>query len=201
MNLLDVIKARYSVRRFKSDPVPTGIVLEMLEAARLAPSGGNSQTHCFGVVTDKDLKRELAEAAGNQMWIASAPLIFACCADISWDLASAPEDDFGLEVNKLRFGEKLIKYLNVYNDRKAVCTLFQNTAPLIPAEHIFLTATTHGLSGCFVGYLDVQKASQILKLPANLVCLFLLPIGYPAEECEHKGKKSIEEISFFNQYE
>src|SRR5690554_609453 len=145
MNLSDAIKARRSVRNFRLDPVPENIINEMLEAARLAPSGGNAQTHCFGVVTDSELKGKLAKAACNQMWIVSAPVIFACCADISWDMAKVSDEDFGLEVNKLRFGNDLINYLNAYKDRKAVCTLFQNAAPLIPSEHIFLTAASHGL--------------------------------------------------------
>ena len=155
MHLLDVIKSRHSIRNFKPDPVPEDIIMEMLEAARHAPTGGNAQAHCFGVITDEVLKVKLAKAAGNQMWIANAPVVFACCADISWNMADVPDDDFGLEVNKLRFGNDFIKYLNAYGDRRAVCTLFQNAAPLIPGEHIFLTAAEHGLSGCFVGYLDV----------------------------------------------
>lgn len=200
MNLINAIKLRCSVRDFKPDPIPKNIINEMLEAARLAPSGGNAQSHYFGIVTDRELKVKLAKAAGNQMWIASAPVIFACCADISWDMAESSDKDFGLEVNKLRFGDDLINYLSAYSDRKAICTLFQNAAPLIPAEHIFLTATSHGLGGCFVGYLDVEEASNILNLPSNMVCLFLLPVGYPAQVSQQKEKKPVQEISFYNQF-
>lgn len=201
MDLLDVIKTRHSIRSFKPDPVPESIITEMLEAARHAPSGGNAQTHCFGVITDEDLKVKLAAAAGHQMWIATAPVVFACCADISWDMADVPEDDFGLAVNKLRFGNELINYLNAYEDRKAVCTLFQNAAPLIPAEHIFLTAAAHGLGGCFVGYPDVKEANTVLNLPSNLTCLFLLPVGYPDEASYMPKKKEISEISFCNRFD
>jgi len=152
------------------------------------------------IITDEHLKVKLAEAAGNQMWIAGALVIFACCADISWDMADVPADDFGQEVNRLRFGDELIKYLNYYEDRKAVCTLFQNATPLIPAEHIFLTAAAYGLGGCFIGYLDVRKASGILNLPSNIVCLFLLPIGFSDETPNSPQKKPISEISFFNEF-
>ena len=153
----------------------------MLEAARLAPSGGNAQAHIFGVVRDSVLRKQLAEAAGNQMWIATAPVIFACCGDISWDIADCSEDDFGLHVNQLRFGTDFVKYLQAYPDRKACNKFCNNSNPLIPAEHIFLTAVSHGLSACFVGCLDVEKASEILGLPEHISCLFLLPVGYSDE--------------------
>ena len=41
MEMKDVIKARRSVRKFKSDPVSKEIILELLEAAGLAPSATN----------------------------------------------------------------------------------------------------------------------------------------------------------------
>ena len=200
MNFMDVVRSRRSVRRFKSDKIPDYILEDMLEAARLAPSGGNSQSHCFGIIDAPDLKIKLAEAAGEQMWIATAPIVIACCADISWDLANCSDDDFGLTVNKLRFSDELVQYLIKYKDRKYICSLFQNAAPLIPAEHIFLTAVSHGLSACFVGFLDVERASKLLNLPENMVCLFLLPVGYPNEIPEEKSTKSIPEITFYNRW-
>ena len=77
-------------------------------------------------------------------------------------------------------------------------TLFANPTPLIPMEHMFLTAVSHGLSACFIGFLDVEKANEILNLPENITCLFLLPVGYPGETPKEKETKSIEEISFRN---
>lgn len=130
------------------------------------------------------------------MWVAQAPVVIACCAEISWDLLGLPEDDLGLIVNKLRFSEELIAYLNEYPNRKNVKTLFANPTPLIPAEHMYLVAVSHGLSACFIGFLDVEKANRILRLPENMVCLFLLPVGYPAEDTAPKEKKSAKEISF-----
>ena len=45
------ISARRSIRRFKPDPVPAEHVTQLLEAARLAPSGSNSQPWRFKIVT------------------------------------------------------------------------------------------------------------------------------------------------------
>jgi len=198
MELIDAIRKRVSVRSFIDGPISAAVITEMLDAARLAPTGGNSQTHVIGVVTDKELKTKLAEAAGGQMWIASAPVVFALCADISWDIKDQMEDDFGVIVNHLRFGKEFIGFMNSYPDRKSVNKLFANGGPCVPGEHMFLVATSHGLSACFIGYLDTEKANEILGLPKHISCLFLLPVGYSAEQVEPKAKKSIDEISFVN---
>lgn len=201
MEVMEAIKARRSSRSFLEKEIPEEIIDEMLEAARLSPSGGNGQDYRFGVIKDASLKEELAHAAGEQMWIAEAPVVIACCADISWDLLNLPEDDFGLIVNKLRFSEEFIEYLNKYPNRKNVKTLFANPTPLIPAEHMYLVAVSHGLSACFIGFLDVEKANRILRLPENMVCLFLLPVGYPKENTAPKEKKSVKEISFYDAWQ
>lgn len=198
MDYLDVVKRRRSIRSFKSTPVKETIIEEMLLSAQLAPSGGNGQSHIFGVVDDDQVKMALAQAAGEQMWIAEAPVVIACCAKLEADLKDLPDSDFGLIVNQTRFGKPFLEYLNAYGDRKMVRALFSNAAPLIPAEHLFLTAVSHGLSACFVGYLDVMEASRILRLPDDVVCLFLLPVGYANEEPGEKRLKSIREISFKN---
>ena len=78
--------------------------------------------------------------------------------------------------------------------------LLSNGTPLLGAEHMFLTAVSHGLSACFIGYLDTEKAAEILRLPENIACLFLLPVGYAAEQVEAQTKKSVEEISFVNRW-
>ena len=198
MELKETIKKRVSVRSFLDKPVSDEIITEMLDAARLVPTPGNGQGNIIGVVKDHGIKTKLAQAAGGQMWIAAAPVIFALCADISWDLKDQPEDDFGLAVNYLRFGEDFVRYTNRCPDRKAMIKLFANGGPCLPGEHIFLTAVSHGLSACFVGYLDTEEASKILQLPEHISCLFLLPVGYAAEQVDPPWKRSVEEISFLD---
>lgn len=200
MNVLDVIKARRSVRKFKDTAISDTILNEMLEAARLAPSPGNSQSYMFGVVKDQEIKERLARAAGGQMWIASAPVVFACCADLSWDIAEQPEDDFGVIVNKLRFNNDFLRYLCEYPDRKARVTLFENGACIIPAEHIFLISASYGMSACFVGYLDIEEANKILQLPQHISCLYLLPVGHPDELPCEKYLKSLDKLVFYDQW-
>ena len=201
MTVFEAIKTRRSVRKFKDTPIHEDIIHELLESARLSPTGGNSQNHVFGVVQDRLLKNQLAKAAGNQMWIATAPIVFACCADISWDIAEQPKDDFGLIVNYLRFGADFFNSMKGYPDRRAFRKLHHNGTPAMAMAHILLTAASHGLSGCPIGYLDVDMASEILNLPERLACLFLLPIGYADETPADKELISINEIAFYDKWD
>jgi nitroreductase len=43
MDVADAVKARFSTRAFKPDPVPGALVRDLIEAAARAPSGGNLQ--------------------------------------------------------------------------------------------------------------------------------------------------------------
>lgn len=200
MELKKVFASRRSIRKFKDIDIPDNLLFEMLEAARLAPTAGNAQTHVFGVIKDKTLKEKLAASAGNQTWIASAPVVIACCAKLEWDIAQQPEDDFGLIVNKRRFDNAFLDYLIDYPSSKARMTLFENATPLIPAEHIFLCAVSNGLSACFVGDLDIEMADKLLNLPENVTCLYLLPVGYADETPKSKHRKELSEIVFYDQW-
>ncbi len=55
-NLLELVKTRRSVRSFKTDPVPDEYVDKIIEVARWAPSGANSQPWEFIVLKDKEIK-------------------------------------------------------------------------------------------------------------------------------------------------
>ena len=55
MELMEAIRKRVSVRNFSDIPIPDEVITEMLEAARLSPSGGNRQGWIFGVVKDAGL--------------------------------------------------------------------------------------------------------------------------------------------------
>lgn len=200
MTLQEAIIARRSTREFSDKPVPENMINELLKAAQLAPTAGNGQNHIFGIVRDKNTKQALAKAAGNQMWIADAPVVIACCAKLDTDFKSLPADDFGLEVNRLRFGDRLLAYIEKYENWNDIAVLLADAVPLIPTEHIFLTAVSLGLSACFVGWLDIKAANRILALPEEISCLYLLPIGYPKGQPPEKKLKSISEISFWEKY-
>jgi nitroreductase len=60
-SLLELVKTRRSIRRIKPDPVPDDYIDKIIEVARWAPSGFNSQPWDFIIVKDQDLKSKLAQ--------------------------------------------------------------------------------------------------------------------------------------------
>ena len=200
MDIVNAIQSRRSIRKYKDIPITEENVKILIEAARVAPTPGNNQNWMFGIVTDKKVIKALSEAAGSQHWIASAPLVIALCTELKMNLKALRNDDFVLQVNKERFGNDFIEYLKEYPDQKSVALLFENGNPLIAGEHIFLTAISLGLSACWIGYLDIKRASSILNLPSNYVCLYLMPIGYADEDPKELERKRVEDITFSNQF-
>ena len=59
MDALKAIMTRRSTRRYKDKPVEDDLLNEIIEAGRYAPSGGNSQTNHFFVITDKQVLNKL----------------------------------------------------------------------------------------------------------------------------------------------
>lgn len=65
-DLQAIIKGRRSVRRYQDRPVPRELVMEVLEAARWAPSPHGRQPWRFAVLTRDAPKQRLAEAMGDE---------------------------------------------------------------------------------------------------------------------------------------
>lgn len=79
MNVIDAIKARRSIRRYKPEPVSREDLLKLLEAARLAPSAGNRQPWRFIVVMNPERRRSLASA--SQGFVADAYAVIVALGD------------------------------------------------------------------------------------------------------------------------
>ena len=82
LTIKEAIEKRRSIRKYKPDPIPDEYIDEILNSARLAPSGCNAQPWRFKIVKQTDVKAKLAQAAYNQTFIATAPVVIVCCADI-----------------------------------------------------------------------------------------------------------------------
>lgn len=80
MSINDLVKKRYSLRKYKDQVVEKETIKEILEVTRQAPSAVNFQPWHFIVVTDEELKAEIAETY-NREWLKKAPVIIVACGD------------------------------------------------------------------------------------------------------------------------
>lgn len=69
MNVMYAIKNRRSIRKYHVKPLPEKDMMEILEVARLAPSGSNRQPWEMIVIQDLERKRELVPLCKNQKFI------------------------------------------------------------------------------------------------------------------------------------
>ena len=72
---LQTIAKRRSIRKYKPTPLPQEDLVLILEAARWAPTGNNSQNWRMIVIQDAELREQTAAACEHQMWMADAPVI------------------------------------------------------------------------------------------------------------------------------
>lgn len=79
MDIYEAIKTRKSVRSYLPKEIPDDILTRILDTARLAPSANNHQEWRFVQVREKPTKQKLIKMAGNQGFIAEAPVVLVCC--------------------------------------------------------------------------------------------------------------------------
>ena len=82
MDFADLIRKRYSMRDYSSQPVPQSVIDTCLEAARLAPSACNSQPWSFIVAHTPEKVASLAQAAFNGIYAMNSLLRKPLCLSL-----------------------------------------------------------------------------------------------------------------------
>jgi nitroreductase len=73
----EVVEKRRSIRKYKDTPIPKEQIVQILEAARIAPSASHRQPWHFIVVENKETIKKLAKSE----WAAEAPVMIVGLAD------------------------------------------------------------------------------------------------------------------------
>ncbi len=82
MSFLELAKKRFSVRKFKPDPVKDEDLKYILEAGRIAPSANNAQPWQF-IVIRGDAKSDEVNNLYHREWFNDAPVVIVVVADHS----------------------------------------------------------------------------------------------------------------------
>jgi len=197
MEVMEAVRKRRSIRRYRDLPVPEEHLAEMLEAARLAPSASNLQTWKFKVVKDAGTRKALREAAFNQEFVEKAPVVIVACADFQAFGERAQRARELLRSGAVRLNPEMA--LRMLRLRKAgdleernLISAFINVS--IAVQNMVLVATSLGLGTCWVRAFQPGKVAEILGLPPENPPLFLLTVGYAAEDPAPRPRKALEEI-------
>jgi nitroreductase len=194
----DAIELRRSIRKFKPDPVPEEHISALLDSARLAPSGCNAQPWRFKVVKDRETRSKLAGAAYGQSFVADAPVVMVCCADIRGylDGTVSGTQDLGrigaIEDRVVGIILRRTDQLRTMSITELGPALALNVA--IAIEHMALRAPDFGLGTCWVRLIDTQLIKAIFGWDETIYIVALLVVGYPDESPAPRKRREIEDI-------
>lgn len=160
MDVLDAVKGRRSIRRFRNTPLPASLLSTLEESLLEAPSAGNLQSRKFCFVFRDETRILIARAAYHQDFIQEAPLAVVCCADL--------------------------KIASHYRERGRSLYCLQDVAASI--ENLMLVAYSLGLGSVWVGAFDEREVSRILNLPDHIRPVAIVPVGYPDENPPSPGR-------------
>ncbi|MBM2824468.1 MAG: nitroreductase [Dehalococcoidales bacterium] len=181
MDILEVIKKRRTIRAYKATPVDQKTLDTILDAGRLAPSWGNTQTWRWIIVKDSNIKTQIADnilRTGNRGTnaVKTAPVLIVACA----------------ELNKAAFRDG-----QPTTDKGGSWYMFDAGVAL---EHMVLAAESLGLGTMFIGGMDSKKVETLLGVPSEYTCVILMVLGYPDEQPEARPRKEMAEIVFKDKF-
>ena len=179
--MMKEIKLRRSIRKYLAKPVEDERILQLIESARLAPSGDNTQPWHFIIIRDEAIKQQIARVAHNQKWMLAAPVFIACIADIRSRIEPAVEI-----------------VLNEESPQNELKQIIRDTA--IAIEHIVLEAVNEGLGTCWVAWFTQNEIRPILGLANDKYVVGVLPIGYPDEDPKPRKRKELKEIVHYDKW-
>ena len=179
MDLVDAIKERRSIRKYKSDLIPNELLHVVMEAVRWAPSWANTQCWEVIVVKDHKLKSELGTVLSKTnpalSSMTEAPIVLVLCGKKG--------------VSGFKKGEAVTA--------KGDWLMFDTG---IAMQTLCLTAHSLGLGTVVVGMFDHKKAEEILGVPQNAEVVAMTPLGYPAAAGTTPKRKEIVEFVFHDTY-
>jgi nitroreductase len=185
-SFLELVKNRRSIRRFRPDPIPDEYIGKIIEAARWAPSGFNSQPWEFVVVKDKGLKDRIlqpvdqhknliaaAEVTGVEQKMRQMALPWR---DEEMDYHIAPVliilfSDTRTRVALPDMGKRYTEKTRLLFNSGLSCAFI----------YMQLAATSLGLATQWLGVMpkNVKSIKQILGVPEEFELYEMMPLGYP----------------------
>ena len=155
MNINELINMRRTIRKFRQVEISEDLLLKYVDAARVAPSGGNLQPLKFAIINSKDKVEEMFQY-------------------VKWAGYLAPHYN-------PKEGERPTAYIVVLADlsvRKSGYDMDVGAA----VENIILSSFDDGVGSCWIASVDREKTAELLNLPDNLIVSCVVALGYPDEQ-------------------
>jgi len=178
-DLMSVVKARRSIRRYQDKDVPEEHLQQILEAVKWSPSWANTQCWEIIVVKDPFAKERVKEAVPPSnpasKGLMEAPVILAVCGK--------------LKSSGYYKGEPTTKFGDWFLFDLGMAT-----------QSLCLAAHDLGLGTVVVGSLDHDRAGKALGVGDGYQLVALIPVGYPAKEASAPKRREIAEFTHHDKF-
>jgi nitroreductase len=194
---LRLVKGRRSIRQFRSDPVSDEDIKKILEAARWAPSGANTQPWEFIVIKNKKWKNEFLDSISemvNVSGLRNVPVLIVVCGDTRKRVLY-PSGRFLVDIDKIRSNEVQIEF----TDHILVSSLANAFLNILYAAH------TLGLGTRYITATSWSKVQPVIKqklrIPEYLIIYDTIALGYPLQKPGPKQLRPLEEVIHMNTFD
>ncbi len=172
MDAVDCILTRRSIRRYKPDPLPQGVLERIIELASWAPSWANTQCVRYFAVTGqlKDRLVDLLGPGNKATAISQAPVVLAVCVipGLSGVLRDQPDNAKG----------EAWTYFDCGGAVQTLC----------------LAAHALGYGTLQIGAFNYTAVGDLLDIPVNLELMELVTIGIADIEPVPPLRRSVGEL-------
>lgn len=179
MDVLEAIKGRRSIRKYKPDPISDEMLGTVLEAVRWSPSWANTQCWEVIVIREPEIKAKVSETLppGNPALssLRDAPVLLVFCATRN--------------LSGFKRGEATTD--------KGDWFMFDNGLAM---ENLCLAAHSLGLGTVIIGLFDAKKVESLLGIPENISVVAMTPLGYPQIEVSAPKRKDLADFVHFETY-
>jgi nitroreductase len=187
-NLLSMVKERRSCRRYLPDPIPDELVQKIIEVARWAPSGANSQPWDFIVVKKKALRKKISQYHKDFLSIYFR-LEYTRGKDLRFPSVSKPVDKVGWEdapVFIFLCGDTRTKTAYPLYTSVEISDALLESSLANAFLYMHLAASSLGLgsqwvSGIRMWYIQCL-VRDLLQIPADYVIYDMFVTGYCASK-------------------
>lgn len=201
LDMLDEIRKRRSIRKYREKEVDLKIVLKALDAARWSPSAHNAQPWRYIIVQDRLLKKRLAENMAAA-WIQD----LKSNGYSEYQIEQLTEDSISLFSNAPML---LIACLNMedmhqYSDDKRRSSEYlmgvQSVAASIMSLLLALHSVNLGASWYCAPLFCQSVVKETLLIPKEVHPQALITLGYADESPQPPPRFNLEEIVFKNNW-
>ncbi len=201
-DLFEAIYTTRSMRRLKPDPVAPSVIVKIIEAATMGPSGSNRQPWIFIVVTEPATRSFVAERYRKAWEVYFRPKMRA-------RLLREPDSPQSKIIRSAKYLAKHISDVPVmifacvkrYNDPTR--TGQPMWGAIFPAvQNLCLAARAYGLGTSITG-LHMMFANEIdekLGVPHEYANVALIPLGYPKGRWGRPDRKPALSVTFWDRW-